>query len=209
MSKIDNNILNKKKMFTGIIEEIGILKKIKKDNKNLILDIGASFLKELKVNQSISHNGICLTIINLEKTHYTVCVVYETIIKTNILTLKEGDLINLERCLKMGDRIDGHIVQGHIDNTIECIESKDVNGSWNFSFKYPKLYDKYLIPKGSIALNGVSLTITSINQLKHTFSVTIIPYTLEHTNFKKLKSGDLVNVEFDLVAKQIAKLKNV
>ena len=196
-------------MFTGIIEEIGILKKIKKDKKNLILDIDASFLKELKINQSISHNGICLTVINIEKKHYTVCVVYETIIKTNILTLKEGDLINLERCLKMGDRIDGHIVQGHIDDNIECVRVEDVDGSWNFSFKYPKLYDNYLIPKGSIALNGVSLTITSIDQLKHIFSVTIIPYTLKHTNFKNLKKGDLVNIEFDLLAKQIAKLKNV
>ena len=196
-------------MFTGIIEEIGILKKIKKDKRNLLLDIGASFLKELKINQSISHNGICLTIINIEKTYYTVCVVYETIIKTNILRLKEGDLINLERCLKMGDRIDGHIVQGHIDDNIECVKVEDGDGSWNFSFKYPKLYDNYLIPKGSIALNGVSLTIASINQLKHTFSVTIIPYTLQHTNLKHLKKGDFVNVEFDLVAKQIAKLKSV
>ena len=193
-------------MFTGIIEEIGILKEIKEDKNNLLLTMHSSFTGELKINQSIAHNGICLTVIDLNKSNYTVCVVEETIQKTNIKSLKTGDLINLERCLSVGDRVDGHFVQGHIDCAIKCCEIGKQNGSWMFKFQCPKKYTDYLTEKGSITLNGISLTIACLNDSGSSFDVAIIPYTFKHTNFNKLKEKDYVNVEFDIISKQIARL---
>ena len=193
-------------MFTGIIEEVGTLKEIKKDRKNLILSISVSFLKELKINQSIAHNGVCLTVVDLNSDDYTVCVINETIKKTNIKLFKKGDLINLERCLSFGDRIDGHFVQGHIDCVVKCVNVTDDGGSWMFKFKYLKEYENYLIHKGSITLNGVSLTISNINYSEKNFEIAIIPYTFNHTNFKFLQEGNYVNAEFDIINKQIERL---
>ncbi len=193
-------------MFTGIIEEIGTIKKIKKENRNLIIYVKSSFLEDLKINQSISHNGICLTVTELNADNYGVCVVDETIKKTNIGLLKEGGAINLERCLLIGERLDGHFVQGHIDTTIEGVKITDKNGSWMFKFKYEKNYGNYIISKGSIAINGVSLTIANINDIENCFEVAIIPYTFNNTNFKFIKEGYFLNVEFDILAKQISRL---
>jgi len=193
-------------MFTGIIEEVGVVKSRRKDKTNLIINVKASFLKELTINQSISHNGACLTIIDVQKDAYSVCVVGETINKTNLGLVKLGEGVNLERCLKVGQRLDGHFVQGHIDAIIKCVKIVDKNGSWTFTFQYPKNSENYLIPKGSITLNGVSLTISHIDDSNERFEVTIIPYTFQHTNFKNLQIGDYVNVEFDIISKQIVKL---
>ncbi|MAZ58183.1 MAG: riboflavin synthase [Flavobacteriales bacterium] len=195
-------------MFTGIIEQLGVIKNIKKDNNNLLLDISVSFVSELKINQSISHNGICLTVIDIEKDYYRVCVINETIKKTNIQSVVEGDLINLERCLVVGDRIDGHIVQGHVDGVTECVNISEKGGSWYFTFKCPQGYTKYLSEKGSICINGVSLTVANIHETEDEFSVAIIPYTFKHTNFKTIKKSDFANVEFDILAKQIDRLVN-
>ena len=193
-------------MFTGIIEEIGIIEKIEKDRDNIILYIYCSFLDEIKINQSISHNGICLTVTSLNKNNYTVCLISETIRKTNASSWKIGNNINLERCLKIGDRLDGHFVQGHIDSIIECVNIDDQEGSWVFEFKYPQEYAKYIVPKGSISINGVSLTIAEVNDNKSFFTVAIIPYTFQHTNFKSIKKGDYVNIEFDILTKQIVRI---
>ena len=193
-------------MFSGIIETLGVVQKISSNKSNFIITVFANFVEELKINQSISHNGICLTVIELHDASYNVCVVNETIQATNIKTLKKGDLINLERCLILGDRIDGHIVQGHVDYVAKCVEIKDLNGSWICKFRYFSEYSKYLVPKGSVAINGVSLTIAKIDEKNQTFSVSIIPYTFEKTNFHKLRESDLVNVEFDIFNKQIAKM---
>ena len=193
-------------MFTGIIEECGIIKKITKEKNNLIIKIEASFVNELKINQSIAHNGICLSIVELDNNNYCVCAVSETIEKTTIKSIQLGDLINLERCLKVGDRFDGHFVQGHIDGTLKCKKIIDKNGSWIFQFNFKEEFSNYIIPKGSIAINGVSLTIAKINYNEHYFEIAIIPYTFQHTNFKFLKEGEDVNIEFDIITKQIAKM---
>ena len=193
-------------MFTGIIEEVGIVKKIKKNKKNLILEMHVSFLKEIQINQSIAHNGACLTVIELSSESYSVCVINETIKMTNMSLLKEGSLINIERCLAIGDRLDGHFVQGHIDSTVKCVRIQEENGSWRFTFQYLKKYAKYLTPKGSVTLNGVSLTIAKIHDSDNCFEVSIIPYTFDHTNFKLIKVGDSINVEFDIITKQITRL---
>ncbi len=193
-------------MFTGIIEEIGIIEKIEKDRDNIILYIYCAFLDEIKINQSISHNGICLTVTSLNKNNYTVCLISETIRKTNASSWKIGNRINLERCLKIGDRLDGHFVQGHIDSIIECVNIDDQEGSWVFEFKYPQEYAKYIVPKGSISINGVSLTIAEVNDNKSFFTVAIIPYTFKYTNFKSIKKGDFVNTEFDILTKQIVRI---
>ena len=195
-------------MFTGIIEDVAQLKHIKKDRSNLILSVSSKLASELKINQSIAHNGVCLSVTNTSSSTYTVCVVQETLKATNISNLKEGDFINLEKCLLANGRIDGHIVQGHVDCAVKCVDIIDNEGSWIFTFECPQAKIKYLMHKGSIAINGVSLTIANINDSKNTFSVAIIPYTFEHTNFKNLKIADLVNIEFDIIAKQIERLKN-
>ena len=193
-------------MFTGIIEEIGIVEKIEKDRDNLIFHIHCSFLEEIKINQSIAHNGICLTVTHLNENDYTVCVINETIQQTNVLSFAKGTKINLERCLKIGDRLDGHFVQGHIDTVMECVDIYDNSGSWVFKFKYDTKYARYIAPKGSIAINGVSLTIAEIKDDENCFTVAIIPYTFDETNFKFIKRGDTVNIEFDILTKQLIRL---
>ena len=190
-------------MFTGIIESLSEIKEIKKEGDNLSISFNSSISSELKIDQSISHNGICLTIVDIVDSIYTVTAIKETIIKSSIKDWGVGDLINIERAMKLGDRLDGHMVQGHVDQTAVCTKISEENGSWYFDFKYEKS-ENLTIEKGSIAINGVSLTV--VNSSINSFSVAIIPYTYNHTNFKNLKPGDLVNIEFDMVGKYISKI---
>lgn len=191
-------------MFTGIIESIGVVKAINHDKSNINFCISSDLISELKVDQSISHNGVCLTVVNLEKDSYTVTAIKETLDKTNLGKLKLGDQLNLERCLKVGDRLDGHFVQGHVDQIATCVNVDNENGSWVFTFKYSPLNNNITIEKGSITVNGVSLTV--VNSKESEFSVAIIPYTFENTNFNGFKAGTLVNLEFDVFGKYITKL---
>ncbi len=190
-------------MFTGIIESLSEIKEIKKEGDNLSISFNSSISSELKIDQSISHNGICLTIVDIVDSIYTVTAIKETIIKSSIKDWEVGDLINIERAMKLGDRLDGHMVQGHVDQTAVCTKISEENGSWYFDFKYEKS-ENLTIEKGSIAINGVSLTV--VNSSINSFSVAIIPYTYNYTNFKNLKPGDLVNIEFDMVGKYISKI---
>ena len=190
-------------MFTGIIESLSEIKEIKKEGDNLSISFNSSISSELKIDQSISHNGICLTIVDIVDSIYTVTAIKETIIKSSIKDWGVGDLINIERAMKLGDRLDGHMVQGHVDQTAVCTKISEENGSWYFDFKYEKS-ENLTIEKGSIAINGVSLTV--VNSSVNSFSVAIIPYTYNYTNFKNLKPGDLVNIEFDMVGKYISKI---
>ena len=190
-------------MFTGIIESLSEIKEIKKEGDNLSISFNSSISSELKIDQSISHNGICLTIVDIVDGIYTVTAIKETIIKSSIKDWRVGDLINIERAMKLGDRLDGHMVQGHVDQTAVCTKISEENGSWYFDFKYEKS-ENLTIEKGSIAINGVSLTV--VNSSINSFSVAIIPYTYNYTNFKNLKPGDLVNIEFDMVGKYISKI---
>ena len=190
-------------MFTGIIESLSEIKGIKKEGDNLSISFNSSISSELKIDQSISHNGICLTIVDIVDSMYTVTAIKETIIKSSIKDWGVGDLINIERAMKLGDRLDGHMVQGHVDQTAVCTKISEENGSWYFDFKYEKS-ENLTIEKGSIAINGVSLTV--VNSSINSFSVAIIPYTYNYTNFKNLKPGDLVNIEFDMVGKYISKI---
>jgi|TARA_B100000530_G_scaffold178751_1_gene113157 riboflavin synthase len=190
-------------MFTGIIESLSEIKEIKKEGDNLSISFNSSISSELKIDQSISHNGICLTIVDIVDSIYTVTAIKETIIKSSIKDWGVGDLINIERAMKLGDRLDGHMVQGHVDQTAVCTKISEENGSWYFDFKYEKS-ENLTIEKGSIAINGVSLTV--VNSSINSFSVAIIPYTYNYTNFKNLKPGDLVNIEFDMVGKYISKI---
>ena len=191
-------------MFTGIVETFGIIKKIKKDRENFHVTIESYITNELKIDQSVAHNGICLTVVEIEGKNYTVTAIKETIDKTAIRTWKVGDLINLERAMKLGDRLDGHIVQGHVDQTGTCINIKELNGSWFFTFEYDSALSNITIEKGSITVNGTSLTV--VNSGLNTFSVAIIPYTYEHTNFHTYKIGTQVNLEFDVIGKYVARL---
>lgn len=191
-------------MFTGIIEETGTVSSLKKEKSNLHISVKCSFVNEVKIDQSIAHNGVCLTVIDKQKDFYTVTAIAETLNKTNLSNLKEGDLINLERCVKVNDRLDGHIVQGHVDQTGICAGIKDEKGSKIFNFEYDSSSRNITVEKGSVCVNGVSLTV--VNSYKNSFSVAIIPYTLEHTNFKTLKKGDEVNLEFDILGKYVAKI---
>jgi len=190
-------------MFTGIIESLSEIKEIKKEGDNLSISFNSIISSELKIDQSISHNGICLTIVDIVDSIYTVTAIKETIIKSSIKDWGVGDLINIERAMKLGDRLDGHMVQGHVDQTAVCTKISEENGSWYFDFKYEKS-ENLTIEKGSIAINGVSLTV--VNSSINSFSVAIIPYTYNYTNFKNLKPGDLVNIEFDMVGKYISKI---
>ena len=191
-------------MFTGIIETLGIIKEIKKDNDNLHITVSSSITHELKIDQSVAHNGVCLTVIAIDNEEYTVTAIRETIVKTNLAEWRTGDLLNLERAMKLGDRLDGHIVQGHIDQTGVCIAINEANGSWYFSFEYDSKLNNITIEKGSITVNGVSLTV--LNSKPNEFSVAIIPYTFEHTNFKAFQLGTKINLEFDVVGKYVARL---
>ena len=193
-------------MFTGIIENIGVVKSIKHDKSNIDFTIASDLSKELKVDQSISHNGVCLTVVNLNDNTYTVTAIKETLDKTNLGKLKSGDRVNLERCLKVGDRLDGHFVQGHVDQIATCKSVINEDGSWLFTFKYDPTNNNITIEKGSITVNGVSLTV--VNSKESEFSVAIIPYTFENTNFKSFSAGTLVNLEFDVFGKYVTKLFN-
>ncbi len=191
-------------MFTGIIETLGVVKKIEKDQENLHITIQSDFTSELKVDQSVSHNGVCLTVVSICEPLYTVTAIKETLEKTNLQQLKENDTINLERGMKLGDRLDGHIVQGHVDQTGQCINKRDSNGSTYFTFTYDASLNNITIEKGSITVNGVSLTV--VDSSENQFSVAIIPYTLEHTTFKNLKKEAIVNLEFDVIGKYVSRL---
>ena len=190
-------------MFTGIIENLSEIKEITKEGDNLSISFSSSITKELKVDQSVSHNGICLTVVNIKDDIYTVTAIKETIMKSSIKEWKKGDLINIERAMKLGDRLDGHMVQGHVDQTATCKKISEENGSWYFNFEYDES-DNLTIEKGSIAINGVSLTV--VNSHENTFSVAIIPYTYNYTNFKNISIDDLVNIEFDMIGKYISKI---
>ena len=191
-------------MFTGIIESIGRVKSIKENKSNIDITIESNITHELKVDQSVSHNGVCLTVVNILNNCYTVTAIKETLNKSNLSFLKLGDEINLERCLKVGDRLDGHFVQGHVDQTATCSKVTNKDGSWEYTFKYIAKNNNITIEKGSITVNGVSLTV--INSRNEQFSVAIIPYTYENTNFNSFKIGSVVNLEFDVFGKYIAKL---
>ena len=191
-------------MFTGIIETLGIIKDLKKDNNNLNITVSSSITHELKIDQSVAHNGVCLTVIAINNGEYTVTAIKETIEKTNLADWKVGDLLNLERAMKLGDRLDGHIVQGHVDQTGICKSIEEANGSWYFTFEYDSNFNNITIEKGSITVNGVSLTV--VNSKEKELSVAIIPYTFEHTNFKNVQIGTTINLEFDVVGKYVARL---
>ena len=191
-------------MFTGIIETLGIIKDLKKDNNNLNITVFSSITHELKIDQSVAHNGVCLTVIAINNGEYTVTAIKETIEKTNLADWKVGDLLNLERAMKLGDRLDGHIVQGHVDQTGICKSIEEANGSWYFTFEYDSNLNNITIDKGSITVNGVSLTV--VNSKENEFSVAIIPYTFEHTNFNIFKIGTTINLEFDVVGKYVTRL---
>ncbi|MDI1306401.1 MAG: riboflavin synthase [bacterium] len=179
-------------MFTGIIETLGTIQEIKKEKDNIHITIDSSITSELKIDQSVAHNGICLTVVALKDTLYTVTAIDETIKKTNLSSWKTGDNVNLERAMKLGDRLDGHIVQGHVDQTGTCIVAQETNGSWLYTFEYDDTLNNITIEKGSITVNGVSLTV--VNSKKNQFSVAIIPYTYEHTNFKSFEVGTKINL---------------
>ena len=193
-------------MFTGIIEDLGELKEIEIHGKNIHFTFSCNFTNELKVDQSLAHNGICLTVteINMDKNNYTVVAIDETLKKTNLGKLNIGEIVNLERCMKLGDRLDGHIVQGHVDQIGFVDRIKEENGSWKFLIKYDSSLSNFTVSKGSITVNGTSLTV--VDSGVDFFSVCIIPYTYNHTNFKNLVKGSIVNLEFDIVGKYIAKL---
>ena len=191
-------------MFTGIIETIGWVSNLKRDQDNLEIIIESDLSNELKIDQSVSHNGVCLTVVALAEGTHTVTAISETLNKSNLGKLKEGDLINLERCMQMNGRLDGHIVQGHVDQTGICTEVIEKNGSWEYTISYDAAIGNITVEKGSICVNGISLTV--VNSKENSFSVAIIPYTYEHTNMKNLGIGDTVNLEFDIIGKYVARL---
>lgn len=194
-------------MFTGIIETLGIVNGLTKQDGNLHITVSCPLTSELKIDQSVAHNGVCLTVVSIENEMYTVTAIQETIDKTNVGDWKEGDYINLERAMKLGDRLDGHIVQGHVDQTGICKSIEETNGSWLYTFSYDASLNNITIEKGSITVNGVSLTV--VNSLVNEFSVAIIPYTYEHTNFKTFSIGTKVNLEFDVIGKYVARLHSL
>lgn len=196
-------------MFSGIVEDAAIIKNIRKENENIHLTLGCSFVKELKIDQSIAHNGVCLTVVDLTEDSYTVTAVKETLERSNLGLLNIGDKVNVERSMLMNGRLDGHIVQGHVDQTARCIAIDEADGSWYFTFEYD--YDNemakkgYLtVDKGSVTVNGVSLTVC--NPTDNSFQVAIIPFTYEHTNFHQFKVGSVINLEFDIIGKYISRI---
>jgi riboflavin synthase len=191
-------------MFTGIIETLGRVEKIEKDRKNINFTIQTNITHELKIDQSVAHNGVCLTVVAISGKNYVVTAIKETLDKTNLGLLSETDLVNIERAMKLGDRLDGHIVQGHVDQTAVCSEVLENDGSWIFTFVYDANANNITIEKGSVTVNGVSLTV--VDSKKNQFSVAIIPYTYTHTGFSKFKKGTVVNLEFDVIGKYVARL---
>lgn len=194
-------------MFTGIIENLGSVKKLVNEGGNLHITVESDITDELKIDQSVAHNGVCLTVIDIKDAQYTVTAIKETLDKTNLGELSVGDIVNIERAMKLGDRLDGHIVQGHVDQTGKCNSILEENGSWVFTFDYDKNLNNITIEKGSITINGVSLTV--VNSKINQFSVAIIPYTYEHTTFKNLKVGSKVNLEFDVIGKYVKRLNEL
>lgn len=193
-------------MFTGIIETLAKVEKIEKESTNVHFTFSSKLTNEFKIDQSVAHNGICLTVVNISGLNYTVTAIDETLKRTNLGTLKVNDLVNIERCMAANGRFDGHIVQGHVDTTAKCIAVNDLNGSWEFVFEHEKNKNFITVEKGSITINGVSLTV--VQSTDTIFSVHIIPYTFKHTNFKEIKVGSIINLEFDIVGKYVAKLLN-
>lgn len=191
-------------MFTGIIETLAKVEKIEKENTNINFTFSSNITNELKIDQSVAHNGVCLTVVAINGVNYVVTAIDETLKRTNLSSLAIGQLVNLERCMPANGRFDGHIVQGHVDATAKCIAVTDLNGSWEFVFEYEKNKNNITVEKGSITINGVSLTVVTSTETR--FSVHIIPYTFEHTNFKEIKIGTSVNLEFDIVGKYVAKI---
>ncbi len=191
-------------MFTGIIEELGTITSLQRDKENLDITVRANFTSELKIDQSVAHNGVCLTVVAIDHDRYTVTAIKETLDKTNLNDLDEGNIVNLERGMKIGDRLDGHIVQGHVDQTATCTAISEADGSWYFTFSYDPVLSNITIEKGSITVNGVSLTV--VNSKKNEFSVAIIPFTYEHTNFNTLRVGTIVNLEFDVIGKYVKRI---
>ena len=191
-------------MFTGIIEWIGKIKSLAKEGDNLHIEIASELAPMLKIDQSVSHNGVCLTVVSLTDTSYVVTAIKETLDKTNIGQLHTGSVVNLERAMKLGDRLDGHIVQGHVDQTAVCQRVIEQNGSWIYTFSYDRSLSNITIEKGSVTVNGVSLTV--VDSREGTFSVAIIPYTYEHTNFNTFEKDTLVNLEFDVIGKYVKRI---
>lgn len=193
-------------MFTGIIETLGKVEKLESEGTNVHFTFSSSITPELKVDQSVAHNGVCLTVVSIDGNNYVVTAIDETLKRTSLGNLKVGNVVNIERCMPANGRFDGHIVQGHVDTTATCKNIKDMNGSWEFTFEHEQSPKNITVEKGSITINGISLTV--VNSTVTSFSVHIIPYTFEHTNFKTLRVGDKVNLEFDIVGKYVAKLLN-
>lgn len=193
-------------MFTGIIEQTGIVKQVIETGSNTSFWIASDLSNELKVDQSLSHSGVCLTVEEIKEGMHRVTAIAETLAKTNLSYWQEGTVINLERCLQMNGRLDGHIVQGHVDAIAKCTGVTEKNGSWEFSFEFPEQFRSLIIEKGSVSINGISLTL--FNTGNNSFSVAIIPYTFHHTNIRSIKRGDIVNIEFDILGKYIQKMLN-
>ncbi|WP_438710704.1 riboflavin synthase [Aquimarina muelleri] len=191
-------------MFTGIIEELGTVTSLVTNKGNLDITIRANFTSELKIDQSVAHNGVCLTVVSIHGDTYTVTAIKETLDKTNLSALTTGTVVNLERGMKLGDRLDGHIVQGHVDQTAICTAISEADGSWYFTFSYDPTLHNITIEKGSITVNGVSLTV--VNSKKDSFSVAIIPFTYAHTNFNTFKEGTVINLEFDVIGKYVKRI---
>jgi riboflavin synthase len=194
-------------MFTGIIEDLGKVEKLITDGGNLHITISSLITNELKIDQSVAHNGVCLTVVNINDQQYTVTAIKETLDKTNLNFLAKNDIINLERAMKLGDRLDGHIVQGHVDQIAKCTRIEENQGSWHFTFEYDKSLNNITIEKGSITVNGVSLTV--VDSKDNSFSVAVIPYTYEHTTFKNFNVGDTINLEFDVIGKYVKRLNDL
>jgi riboflavin synthase len=191
-------------MFTGIIEALGFVEKIESEGSNVHFYLSSPFTNELKIDQSVAHNGVCLTVVEINNSIYKVTAIDETLKRTNIGKWKTGDKINLERCMPAGGRFDGHIVQGHVDLTATCVKKEDLNGSWKFNFEFDVQTSEVTVEKGSITINGVSLTV--VDSYEKGFSVAIIPYTYEHTNFHQIDVGTQVNIEFDVIGKYVARM---
>ena len=199
-------------MFSGIVEEAATVRRLQREGGNLHLTLECSFTKELKIDQSVAHNGVCLTVVNITDNLYTVTAVAETLQRSNLGDLQVGSLVNLERSMLMNGRLDGHIVQGHVDQTAQCVNLREADGSWYFTFRYQfdkaKAAQGYMtVEKGSVCVNGVSLTV--VDSRHDGFSVAIIPYTYEHTNFNQIKVGTRVNIEFDIIGKYVSRIQNL
>ena len=193
-------------MFTGIIETLGTVTNLKKDGDNLHISISSVISDDLKIDQSVSHNGVCLTVVDLSEKEHTVTAISETLNKSNLGNLAVGDLVNLERCMQMNGRLDGHIVQGHVDQTAVCSALNEMNGSWVYTFQYDVSTGNVTVEKGSVCVNGISLTV--FDSKADQFSVAIIPYTFNHTNLQNIKAGSTVNLEFDIIGKYVCRLLN-